>query len=200
MHIKQISRYSIYGLMALVVCGLAACSNQTAVSNLSSPIQTPGTPVPHITPEFKVTAQPVTAIPEITLIPQAVETPDPNKASVKGTLVSLDQTTTPVSGTTIFISQVVGDLTNEQAAPAVYVQFNVDRLGIADEQGRFVVTNIPPGQYAVVAVPYMRAGEFFQINVPKAVGGPYLVLKPGQTMDLGQLAVTFNAVKPPGFK
>ena len=50
--------------MALVVCGLAACSNQTAVSNLSSPIQTPGTPVPHITPEFKVTAQPVTAIPE----------------------------------------------------------------------------------------------------------------------------------------
>lgn len=177
--------------MSLFLLFMSGCSSQSPVNSIS-PLRSP------VTIRVKVTSAPIKtpiAIPIQVL--RITPTQDPLLASIYGRLVTDKPLVTPISDTTIYVSQVIGDLSKD-VPPAVLVQFNKDPLGIVDAQGNFRINNISPGQYALSAVPHGRAVEFYQIHVPKSLGGPYLILKAGQVVDLGKLDVDFTPVAPQG--
>lgn len=71
-------------------------------------------------------------------------TPDPNLASVKGTLLYNGK---PVSGTLLYLSEIIYGSNGKK-----WVRFNrlSNNRTSTDKQGNFIFYNIPPGEYGLV--------------------------------------------------
>lgn len=170
--------------LATVCLTLAACAGVPAPAE--SPVATPSALNSPVQPEV---------IPTLDASPQDAQT-----ARVQGRLVSSNPSVTPISGMVVYVAPAIGDLTQDKPL-AVVIDLNKVKSVTVNQWGQFVVGDIEPGQYALAAVPYGRAAEFYQITisgVPAQNGQNYMVLKGGEVRDLGTLVVDFTPVPPAG--
>lgn len=167
----RILRSCVSAIMLMSVCLLgSACemgAAQTPPTNPTAPTAEAGA------------ASPVPS-------PIPVPTTAPGNSTVRGSLVHID-TNRPLTeddGILLFLAGII----NGDFRTAALDKLNAPRASI-DQQGNFVFTNVPPGEYAVALV--TPTSEFLMKDPQKISEDLIFKIEADKTLDLGTLKAKY---------
>lgn len=181
-----------FPVIAVVVC-LVAAGGLLAACSSSSPTEPPATASPTTVSPIPTQAQSPIATasePEASPVqtPSGIPAPEEGRASVAGTLYTFSGQA-PIPGT-IFYLTPPREGTDEP--PRVLSSPNReegDVQGQSDGAGRFVLTDVPPGEYYLaVWAPY---DWILAVESPTDQTPRLITLEPGERRDLGRLDVAW---------
>ncbi len=180
-------------LVLLLGATLAACGKK-APQSASQDVPTPVSDTPTVSPLATVASQelvavsplstPVSPLPTVVIDPSLPE-PSKGTATVAGELYSF-VFHKPIPGTVFYFTPAQG--ANKDEPPIAFFGAREeygDVSGLSDEEGRFVIEDMPPGKYFLaVWAPYswILAVEQEQSRVPRL-----FIIEPDQRLNFGRL-------------
>lgn len=157
---------------------LSACSPaSTTPTIVSNPTLAPQDNGPYPPPGQIESAYPV-EVPTF-VEEEVLPTRDPSLAMVTGRLLLNGN---PVTDGIIYLSEIVRD--DQQNELAVALDRTSKLSGVLDENGRFIIMNVPAGKYGFV---YDLISEAFLLNAPDQDASFLIEVVSGEDKDLGDL-------------
>jgi hypothetical protein len=155
-------KYALHILAVITLLPLSAC----AASNTPQPVQ--ATALPAGSQEPAAT--------------QVIPTPSGDKAVITGVLLEGTEELEPASNAILYLADIVSSTDGRKAAASF------DRASSpntqADAYGRFVFSDVEPGEYALVLD---RVYNSFLLHDPDGAGDLLFSAEAGEILDLGSL-------------
>lgn len=170
-------------LLFILVALLSACavsapnSTPTPVVNIEpSPETYPVPTIPPLMPAYPY-PQPPTATPEP--VPTPIIELDNTKGAIRGIL--LDTEGKPIAGLAVFLATI----TETPAGPVISFTLESQK-GLTDDQGRFVIPNVPSGVYSLAI---WTPATNFLIPAPSGEEGSAIrvEVRNGEITELGEI-------------
>ncbi len=170
-------------LIILLFTGLILTGCSSGVTGGATPTvnsATNGYPVPPV--QVVQTAYPVGTTGTIPTVSALAMTQDPNMGSVKGTLLLKGK---PVVDVMVYLGNIVTDDKGRELV-AGYDRTSLMR-GSTDENGNYIVHNVPAGRYGLILDLVTRA---YLLDTPDGTQSVILTVKNGEITDVGTLDYT----------
>jgi hypothetical protein len=115
---------------------------------------------------------------ESAILVSAVATPNPEFATVTGRLVRPDGN--PAYGVVVFLERTRG---NQQLPRILYAPPNDQPQAVTSDSGEFVISEIPEGEYIVVA--FLPPADLQVFTEPYSDKELFIEAKPNKVIDIG---------------
>jgi hypothetical protein len=121
--------------------------------------------------------------PEAVKLASVLPTPDPDTATITGWVVTTSNQ--PAAGIVVFLERTA----ESHAVPAIiYAPPNSQPSTTSDSDGKFVISDVPDGEYVVVV--YSPPASIQLATLPKSGQTQFITAYRGAVIDVGTIRLT----------